>query len=426
MCDAAVASGAHTASGRTLFAKNSDRKLGECQPFVQHPAAHHAPGSVLACTHVEIPQVAQTSAVMGHSPWWVWGFEHGVNQHGVVVGNLAVFSREPPEETPGLIGMDLVRLALERGASARECVGVITELLEAHGQGGAALAPGASGYHNGFLVADAREAWILETSGRRWAARPAELDALSNHLCLAADWSTASKDLEAFARAEGWWQEAGRVDVAAAYRNPHVPGRISDGRQSRSLELLRHEDGAHDVASMQALLRDHLGGGLAPPAGATLEDDRYYTLCMHSEPVGTTTASLVVELPDEAERVWPVWISFGTPCTGIFLPVYLEGAIPAELARGGEQAQEGSAWWILHKLSDAASSDFAKHTPQLRKAWAAFEERIEKERAEVEVEARAAAVAGHRDDAALVLTRFMQRSVDAALAQARDLRRSIR
>jgi hypothetical protein len=83
-----------------------------------YAAAVHPAESTVRCTHIEIPQVAETSRVMGHSPWWVWGFEHGVNEHAVAIGNQTVFSNEPIEERPGLIGMHLVELGLERGRSA--------------------------------------------------------------------------------------------------------------------------------------------------------------------------------------------------------------------------------------------------------------------------------------------------------------------
>ncbi|MEE8581071.1 MAG: C69 family dipeptidase [Myxococcota bacterium] len=425
MCDSVVATGAHTASGATLFAKNSDRKQGECQPLVQFPAALHPRGSTLRCTHIAISQVAETYRVLGHSPWWLWGFEQGVNEYGVAIGNHTVFSREPVEETPGLIGMDLVRLGLERGRDGREALEVIAALIETHGQGGAALAPGQAGYHNSFLIADPESAWALETSGRRWVARRVELSSLSNHITLDAGWNIGSRDLESFARAEGWWRGSGRVDVARAYRNPHVPGRLSEGRLRRSRELLEGGDPAHDLATMQGLLRDHLDGGPAPPAGATSDDERYFTLCMHSEPVGTTTASLIAALPTDRVAPWPIWVSFGTPCTGIFMPVYLEGAIPARLARGGESFEKDSAWWVFERLRESAERDFARTTPVLREGWAVIEEKIEHERGQVESEARVLAVAGDRDGAAAMLTAFMDRSVAAILEHAEELRARI-
>ena len=419
MCDSVALAPTRSASRTTLFAKNSDRKQGECQPFVQYPAAFHPRQSVVGCTHVVIQQVAETYRVMGHSPWWVWGFEHGVNEHAVAIGNQTIFSREPVESEPGLIGMDLVRLGLERGRSAREAVEVIATLIETHGQGGAALSLDGAGYHNSFTLADPGEVWLMETSGRRWAARRVEAGALTNQLTLTADWEIGSRDLETFARAEGWWRQQGRVDVSAAYRNEHVPGRISEGRLRRSRELLDAEP-LHDVASLRRVLRDHHDGGMAPPADATPEDERYFTLCMHSEPVGTTTASMIAELPAERPGSWPVWISFATPCTGIFLPVYLEGVLPAELAAGGEGASESSAWHVFEQLQLRAAEDFAVRTPKLRKRWADLEARIERECSEVE--RRITELGDRPEERVALLSDFMQRNVDAALALARELR----
>jgi dipeptidase len=421
MCDCIAAVADETRIGSALFAKNSDRNEHECQPFLQVPAAFHAPGSTVACTHVEIPQVAETYAVMGHSPWWVWGFEHGVNEHAVAIGNETVFSREPLEEEPGLIGMDLVRLGLERGRSAREALELMATLIEAHGQGGAALGPGKPGYHNGFLIADPEEVWVLQTSNRRWAARRVRRDGVSNHISLGSDWEIGSRDLESFARAQGWWGSGARLDVAAAYRNPGVPGRISEGRLRRSRALLAAAQGRLDVAVMQSILRDHLDGGPTRLAGTTTDDEAYFTLCMHSEPIGTTTASLVAALPRERRAPWPVWISFATPCTGVFLPVYLDGRIPPELARGGGEPDAGSAWWAFKVLQDAAAVDFARHTPWLRDAWKGFEARVEAERVAVEAEARRARDGGSHAVVTRLLTDFMARIWGDAITQAREL-----
>jgi secernin len=428
MCDSVVATRPETRAGTTLFAKNSDRHRGECQPFVRHPGAYHPRGAEVGCTHTTIPQVAETYATMGHSPWWVWGYEHGVNEHGVAIGNHTVFSNEPVEETPGLIGMDLVRLGLERGRNAREALEVVATLIEQHGQGGAAFGPGEGGYHNSFLIADPESAWVMETSGRRWAGKPVSLGALSNHITLRDDWAIGARDLESFARGMGWWRDLDRIDIAAAYRNPHVPGRISEGRRARATALLEAGQGKHDVASMKALLRDHGPDAALPPTQLTPDDDAYYTLCMHAEPIGTTTASMVAPLPIDRDAPWPVYVSFASPCCTVFLPVYLEAVLPAALARGhGERAADDldSAWWIFHQLHEAVATDFDRHTPGVRAAFDDFEARVDGERGAVEAEAAQAQAAGEEDRARDVLSGCMDRGTAEAMDLAEALRAGI-
>jgi secernin len=172
---------------------------------------------------------------------------------------------------------------------------------------------------------------------------------------------------------------------------------------------------------MQSILRDHGAGGPVRLAGGSVEDEAYYTLCMHSEPIGTTTASLVAPLPADRRGPWPIWISFATPCTGVFLPVYLDGVIPAELARGGERPDTDSAWWAFKVLQDAAATDFARHTPPLREAWKGLEARVESERQRVEREATRARRLGDDAAAGRVLGDFMTRIWGEAVAQAREL-----
>jgi dipeptidase len=370
--------------------------------------------------------VAETYRVMGHSPWWVWGFEHGINEHRVAIGNQSVFSREPVEETPGLIGMDLVRLGLERGRDGREALEVIAVLLETFGQGGAGFAPGSAGYHNSFMIADPEEAWVLETSGRRWAARRVDLEAISNHITLGSNWTIGSRDLESFARNRDLWDERGRVDVARAYRNRNVPGCISEGRLRRSRELLESQRGRLSPGSMMAVLRDHGEGRVAPPREVDPADEGYYSLCMHSEPVGTTAASMVASLPPDSSEPWAVWISFATACTGIFMPVYIDGQLPAALAADSDGPAEDSAWWQFYELQQAASVDFERCVPLLRKGWAPLEEKIEFERRGFESQARVEALAGDRDAAASLLTEFMRCTFNEIQDRAAELLQAVR
>jgi secernin len=323
--------------------------------------------------------------------------------------------------------MDLVRLGLERGRTAREALEVIATLMETYGQGGAAREPGGGGYHNSFLLADPDEAWHLESSNSRWVARRMTLGSVSNHLSIRADWEIGSRDFESFARSQGLWRAAERIDAAAAYRNPHVPGHISEGRQRRASQLLEAGRGRHDVESFKSILRDHGDAGAAwRYADRGPEQGCYFTLCAHSEPVSWTTASLVAPLPAERVGPWPVWISFATPCTGIFLPIYLHGVVPEVLMRGsGEKPVEDSAWWILKRLQDAASVDPPRCTPLLREGWREIERRLEGERGDVEGAARRAALGGDGSRAARIVSEFMARSVDTALRRAEELRAEI-
>ena len=130
MCDTIVALGNSTADGNVLFGKNSDRHPNEAHEVIILPAAQHPEGATTKCTYIEIPQAARTNKVLLDKPFWIWGAEMGSNEHGVTIGNEAVFTRTPYDKTPGLIGMDFLRLALERCDTAEQAMHLIIELLE--------------------------------------------------------------------------------------------------------------------------------------------------------------------------------------------------------------------------------------------------------------------------------------------------------
>jgi hypothetical protein len=131
----------------------------------------------------------------------MWGAEIGVNEHGVAVSNEAVFtSRLSPyvrRNEDVLLGMDVVRLALERSTTAREALKVMTLLHERYDQGGSASFARRFYYHNSYMIVDCHTAFILETSGRHWVARQVRerYAAISNVAMIEDDWDWCSADL---------------------------------------------------------------------------------------------------------------------------------------------------------------------------------------------------------------------------------------
>ena len=141
MCDTLIALGNATVDGSVIFAKNSDREPNEAHEILVCPAEKHTSGSMVKCTYIEVPQVEETFAVLLAKPFNIWGAEMGANEHGVVIGNEAVFTRVPYEKGPGLTGMDMIRLAVERASTARQALDVIVQLLEAMGRAATVVLP---------------------------------------------------------------------------------------------------------------------------------------------------------------------------------------------------------------------------------------------------------------------------------------------
>src|SRR5258708_15467189 len=199
-CDTIVVLAPHTRAGATILAKNSDRSPYECQPLFQSLRRVYPAGATVHCQYLEIPQVAETASVIGSRPFWLWGLEHGLNEFGVAIGNEAVLTRETLPST-GLLGMDLVRLGLERSKTAREATEIVGALIERYGQGGSGQYDVDFWYCGGFIIADHADCYMLESSGRQWIARPVDDRAcISNRLTIDSA-RPASADVSTYARA---------------------------------------------------------------------------------------------------------------------------------------------------------------------------------------------------------------------------------
>nr|XP_014340534.1 PREDICTED: secernin-2 isoform X2 [Latimeria chalumnae] len=264
-CDCFVAFPPATDSNMVLFGKNSDRPRDEVQEVVYFPAETHKPGSKVRCTYMEIGQAEKTHAVILSRPAWLWGAEMGANEHGVCIGNEAVWTREPVSESEALLGMDLVRLGLERGASAKEALDVITSLLEKYGQGGNCREePEHLSYQNTFLIVDRMEAWILETAGTYWAAERITDGArnISNQLTITTQIFAEHQDLRSHAQHKGWWDGNSQLNFAEVFSTPNPPARMEAARMryAGGRALLQKHEGSITVETMMEILRNKESG----------------------------------------------------------------------------------------------------------------------------------------------------------------------
>ena len=315
-----------------LFAKNSDRDPNEAQVLSWVPAAEHRLGALVRCTWTLVPQVRRTRAVLLSRPWWMWGAEMGANDAGVVIGNEAVFTRHH-DGRPGLLGMDLLRLALERADDADGAVEVIVSLLERHGQGGAASRdhPGFT-YDNSFLVADRSGAVVIETAGRTWATERVggRGRSISNELTIP-DFARANSD-----RLKSW---------------------VAAGRRRRSFTTPAAAD-AHSVVDLFAALRSH---GHGPDPTYSLLNGAMGSPCMHAGGLvanSQTTASWASVLGAEPQH-WATGTA--APCTSIFKPVRIDD--PVDLGpEPNDRADPRSTWWRHESLHRTAAHDLGSLT----------------------------------------------------------------
>lgn len=352
MCDTFVALPDHTTSGHLLFGKNSDREPNEAQAILRVPARTHREPT-LRCTYIEIPQVKETYEVLLSKPFQMWGAEMGVNEHGLVIGNEAVFTKVKfRKKNDGLTGMDLLRLALERTKSAPAALDCITGLLAQYGQDACGGYRNRNFfYHNSFLIADPEGAWVLETAGRHWAAQQVRgFRSISNGLTIGAVYDRISEGTEDFARKQGWIKRREDFHFAHAFSDWFYT-RMSRCRDRQYVSNRTGEErrGQFTVKDAFAMLRTHHPPGDAfRPHRATAA-----SLCMHATGLtnpSQTTGSLVAVI--RRERPATVWLT-GTslPCLSVFKPFFLGGKVLSGLDESLPGAQpDQSLWWRAEQL----------------------------------------------------------------------------
>lgn len=395
--------------GQNMLAKNSDRPTAETQLLRFFPARNNPRGTRLQMTHLVIEDAQQTYAVIGSQPYWIWGFEMGFNECGLIIGNEAEGSKNDAEAETGILGMDLLRLALERAATAREAIDVITFFLERYGQYAGASQLIHRTYENAFLLVDQNEIWLLETAGREWVAKRVE-DRLgiSNCYTIGEDFDLCSKNLEKLARDRRWLAPDEPLHFAKAYTKITNRQTLAVPRMRRLNKLLNQRN-VHNVATLKAILRDHFEGEITDTRFGKATGT-FFSICMHMREWGDseTVASLISRIDPDlgvVSRFAPV-----QPCQSLYLPIYFTGYLPEKLSEGGQEFSERSLWWKYKRLSLLLALDESLEEGFAEKI-ADLEDRIESLAAEAEKDAKKLLRVGSKQEAHALLNATMDQAL---------------
>jgi secernin len=432
-CDTWVAMRDQTTCGYTIHAKNSDRPTFGCQPLVYNAAKQWPAGAEIDLVRTKIPQARETYATLGSSPYWSWGYEEGINEYSVAIGNEAIWTKVLAAEKAahkagkgpkfGPNGMDLVRLGLERGKTARQSLDAIARIVEKHGQfGSASPTRGTSGgYHNSFIIADPKEAWILETTGSHWVAKRIDKGAtsISNGVSLGTDINLKSANVVDHAIAKGWWPEG--KDAEFHFQHAYSPGTKKDdpvklrvhGRAACSRRMLAEKPGKIDVRWMMNIAR-------CPQIGLNI-----------------TASSAVAVLPHTDDELPVYWWCPSVPTASCYVPFFVHGSgLPEIVSTAGTHGNvvempsktkrdtfsDKSYWWLVRDLADKIRSDKKTRAPIVRKAFDALEKEFQAGVGDVVKAAAKLRKSGQNDKAAAILDAYTNKCLEKVIAQVTVLR----
>lgn len=368
MCDTFVALQSTTTDGSVILAKNSDREANEMQSLEYFEGKKYAKNEKVKCTYIEIDQVERTNSILISRPFWMWGAEMGSNDKGVAIGNEAIWTKMAiHKKNDRLLGMDLLRLALERGNSAKEALDIISKLLEKYGQGGeAGFRDKSMAYHNSFLIADKNEAWVLETADYMWVAKKVKhYYSISNASTIGQDYDLSHPELISNAIEKGWHKKGNIFNFSKSYSDWFFT--TFSGSKKRQHQTECHlEDSLKNISvlsSIKALQSHHkenyspdshlLGTSICAHAGNSLSRD-----------ASQTTGSMIAHL-NENPTFW--FTATSSVCTSVFKPVWFSGNVLPKLGDAVSTFDKNTLWWkneLLHRL---ILLNYSKNKPIIEK-----------------------------------------------------------
>ncbi|MBK04555.1 MAG: hypothetical protein CL920_14760 [Deltaproteobacteria bacterium] len=355
-----------TMDGAIWFGKNCTRTPGEPQWMEWLAAAEHDAEEVFELSGVQVPQVARTHRLLLSRIVGQWGGDMGCNEHGVMISRETVLTRMPAQED-GLRGEDLVRLALERGASAKEALEHLIRLLTECGQKSECFVhPKMYTLYNAFLVVDKHEAYILDTAGEHWAAKRLRTSlSFSNMMTIHDDYDFLSEGAHIDACQRGWSSSAERLDFSKSFSAP-MAASLTGGQIRRSCTTFRLKDyrGRPDWDVCVAALTEH--GGFSPADGWSVEMPCAHASWWPTRQKGQTNASMICRLStEEAPAVWATGTS--SPCLSVFKPIPFEEGVFAAGPVPGERYDADSLFWRHERMHRLVLENYIIHKRMYQK-----------------------------------------------------------
>jgi dipeptidase len=194
--------------------------------------------------------------------------------------------------------MDLVRLGLERGKSAKDSLNIIIELIEKYNQGGAHYQDGAN-YHNSFIIADPLEAYVLEVAGDWWIGEKVkDFRSISNDISIRGQGDMRRNGIIQHAIEKGYCKDDKDFDFASTFASIQpFPNYIECSNRQ-----LKDNKGKITPSLMMDFLREHEGN-----------------ICRHRRK--DITASSQVSYIQKEKKMNVHWFTGSVlPCLSIFKP----------------------------------------------------------------------------------------------------------
>lgn len=345
----------------SIIVKNRDLGTNTLSEIGLHQAAELPKNAVYKAAYIDIPNITRTYKFIGSRTAGRWGYGMGINENQVSVADNDAPSRDKMDWKASLHDNDVVRLILERAKTAREGVEIATKLVEKYGQAWNGIM---------FEIGDPNEIWVVEVTGRRWAAKryTNTVAVRTNQYQLTNDYDLASKDLISFAVDQGWVKKGEtRIDFRSVYgtdtlypndnklatRRSMPTIYSSQQRYARALYKMKSFEGQIEAKILPNIMRDHYDT-YKLPSGKTIKMDQvpFYSskhadwtkrewvidtpakdnidlhmyvrgICGHD--IGwlrTASSAILVSRPDVPGGLGLMYHAYMNPCQSTYVPFY--------------------------------------------------------------------------------------------------------